>query len=95
MEVAEDGEAGLNKIKTENFDLVLLDVMLPKMDGLAILAAVRKEPSGHTNKIVLLTNLTHSPIIEEARALGATDYIDKASTNPDDFIDRVKKLLVE
>jgi len=58
VETAEDGEAGLEKIKTGGYSLILLDIMLPKMDGLAILTELKKKaPQEANGPIVLLTNL--------------------------------------
>ena len=94
VDVAEDGEAGLAKIKEGGHSLVLLDVMIPKMDGLTVLSALKKDPpKTPVGKIVLLTNLTHNPILEEAKDLGAQGHIDKASLNPDQFLEKVKALL--
>lgn len=94
VEIAEDGEAGLTKIKEGGHSLVLLDVMIPKMDGLAVLSALKKDPpKTPTGKIVLLTNLTHNSILEEAKSLGAAEYLDKASLNPDQFLEKVKSFL--
>lgn len=94
VDVAEDGEVGLTKIKEGGHSLVLLDVMIPKMDGLAVLSALKKDPGKNPpGKIILLTNLTHNSILEEAKDLGAAEYIDKTSLNPDQFLEKIKSLL--
>lgn len=94
VEVVEDGEAGLGKIKEGGYDLILLDVMLPKMDGIAVLSALAAEtPRASNGKIVLLTNLTHNPALDEAEKLGASGHIDKAAISPDKFIEKVKSFL--
>jgi len=95
IETAIDGEDGLSKIKTGGYSLILLDVMLPKMDGLAVLAALKKEPPKTGNgPIVLLSNLAHDPVIKEALSLGAKDHITKSDVNPEQLIQKVKNLLV-
>lgn len=94
VETAEDGEKGLVKILEGGYSLVLLDVMLPKLDGLSVLAALKKEtPKEPNGKIVILSNLTQDPVIREAMNLGASDHISKPSLNPAEFIAKIKTLL--
>ena len=94
VETATDGEEGFNKIKAGGYSLILLDVMLPKMDGLAVLAGVKKEgPKSPNGPIVLLSNLAHDPVIKEALSLGAKDHITKSDVNPEQLIQKVKSLL--
>lgn len=94
VEVAADGSEGLTKCQAGGFDLVLLDVMLPKMDGLALLAELKKDPPKSPNKhIYLLTNLSHDPILKEAISLGATDVILKTDVNPGELTEKVKQIL--
>jgi DNA-binding response OmpR family regulator len=96
VEVASDGEAGLAKIMTGGYSLIFLDIMLPKMDGLSVLAALKKnkKPDNPNGKIIILSNLTHDPVVKEAMDLGASDHISKSSLNPDQFIAKVKDLLI-
>ncbi len=96
VDTASDGEEGLNKIMDGGYALIFLDIMLPKMDGLSILSALSegeapKKPNG---KIVVLSNLTHDPVITEAMSLGAFGHISKPSFNPEEFIEKVKTLLM-
>lgn len=91
IETANDGEEGLQKIKDNLYDLVLLDVMLPKMDGISVLANLENDIK--KQKIVLLTNLTHNSSLDEATKLGAIDHIDKATISPEDFIEKIESLI--
>lgn len=94
VETAVDGADGLTKCKAGGFDLVLLDVMMPKMDGIGLLTELKKNPPATPNKnIYLLTNLTHDPIIKEGISLGAKDAILKTDVNPDQLVEKVKKIL--
>lgn len=96
VEVAVDGSEGLTKCQTGGFDLVLLDVMLPKMDGIALLEELKKNPPKTPNKnIFLLTNLSHDPIIKEAMNLGAKDVILKTDVNPEELVKKVKEILAD
>ncbi len=87
----EDGQAGLDKAKSEKFDMILLDIMLPKMTGIDVLKEVRKDPSEYlkTVPIFLLTNLGQESIIKEAFKIGANGYLLKAKYLPNQIINEV------
>ena len=73
VDLAKDGEEGLNKFLEGGYDLVLLDIMLPKIDGLEILRKAQdKKPKKENGSVVLLTNLGQDSIIKEGFSLGAT-----------------------
>jgi len=94
VETSVDGEEGIVKINEGTFDLVLLDIMMPKLDGLGVLKKLREKPAKGTEpKIVLLTNLAHDPVIKEALILGAGSYLIKSDLNPDQLVEKVKSLL--
>ena len=69
---AQDGQEGLDKVKAGSFDLVLLDIMLPKMTGIDVLKEIKKDPDPKLNKlpVYLLTNLGQESIIKEAFKIG-------------------------
>jgi DNA-binding response OmpR family regulator len=89
--VATDGVAGVQKLKDEKFDLVFLDLIMPKMDGFTALEEIRKE--GHSVKVVVLSNLGQGEDIEKARKLGASDYFVKADTPLATIVERANKIL--
>ncbi len=96
LDTAIDGEDGLSKIKIGGYDIIFLDVMMPKMDGLDVLRALKNEPPNVQNgPIVLLTNLTHDPVINMAKDLGVKDNLVKSDITPGDLLEYIKKALGE
>jgi two-component system chemotaxis response regulator CheY len=94
IDTAGDGETGLLKAQAGGYDLILLDVMLPRMDGLTVLTELKKTPPKIKNgKIVILSNLSHEPIIKQALTLGANSSIVKSDVNPGQLVEAVKKFL--
>lgn len=93
---AADGEKAYEEISKGGFDLVLLDIMLPKMDGLTILNMVQKNPPVLPNKaIVMLTNLGHDSAISQAISLGARGYMIKSDYTPEELVKEVRHYLTE
>lgn len=92
-EAASDGEEGLNKILNNKYDLVLLDMILPKMDGFKVLEEVKKNQSFKDLPIIVASNLYDKNDIDRATSLGAADYIIKAYNSPENIADRVKAFL--
>ncbi len=89
--VAEDGEQGLEKARQGGFNLILLDIMLPKIDGLGILRGLRQNPPIEKNgPVLLLTNLSHDPVINEGIDLGASAALIKSDIDPGMLIEAVK-----
>ena len=95
VETATDGEEGLNKIKTGNFDLVLLDMVLPKKDGFKILEEIRDDNQIKKVPVIVLSNLYDKSNIEKATLLGARDYVVKAYNTPEEIIFKIKSFLVK
>lgn len=94
VETAINGEEGLTKLKHGGYDLVLLDVMMPTLDGIGVLDELQKNPPQIKNgPIVLLTNLGLDPIVKSAKDKGATSYLVKANITPRDLVDTVRRLL--
>jgi two-component system chemotaxis sensor kinase CheA len=95
VETALDGKEGLEKVRSGNFDLVLLDVMMPELDGIGVLQKLSTEEPKPAKMpvIVICTNLSHDPVINEAIKLGARAYIVKADVVPDQIIEKIKQLL--
>ncbi len=92
-EIAVDGKQGIDKIKNIKPDLVLLDIVLPKMDGFEILESIKKDPEFKNIPIILLTNLGQKNEIEKGLSLGADEYIIKAHFTPTAVVAKVKEIL--
>ncbi len=95
MEVirAEDGAQGLEIAKKEKPDLILLDIIMPKLDGFAVLRELRKDSDIGKTHVLLLTNLGQSEDVEKGQELGADDYFIKANHTPAEIVEKVKYLL--
>lgn len=93
VESSTRGDEALQKIKKGGWDLVLLDVMLPKMDGFAIMDALKKDSSfKKTFPIVYLSNLDNSAEVTKAKNK-SDGYLIKSNMNPNEFLTEVKKYL--
>jgi adenylate cyclase len=88
-----DGEDGLTKVKEFKPDLILLDLVMPKMDGMAVLKKLKVDPETLTIPVVILTNLSDYERISEALSLGAKDYLVKANYSLNDLMEKVKSVL--
>jgi len=91
--LATDGRQGVKMAKDEKPDLVLLDIVLPKLDGFQVLSAIRKDPGTAKIPVILLTNLGQKSDVDRGLALGANDYLIKAHFLPSEVIAKVKKLI--
>jgi DNA-binding response OmpR family regulator len=90
VEVAVDGKDGFDKIIAGGYDLILLDVMMPYLDGIGILKRLEEEkPQKNNGPIILLTNLAYDPVMKEAMDRGAVACLYKAEMNPDEFLKNV------
>lgn len=92
---AEDGEEGLQKIKEENPDLILLDIIMPKMGGMEVLEAVHRDDKMSKIPIIIISNSGQPVEIERAKALGIKDYLIKAEFEPQEVVSKVRKVLGE
>lgn len=88
-----DGEEGLRKIKEEKPDLVLLDLILPGIDGFEVLARMKQDPQTKTIPVIILSNLGQKEDIEKGLKLGASDYLVKAHFTPNEIIEKIRNAL--
>ena len=94
VDTAADGEIALTKIRQGGWNLVLLDIMLPKKDGLHILQDLKVQgPTQPNGPIVALTNLGHDSVINQAFSLGAAGYLVKSALNPDQVLTEINSFL--
>ena len=90
---AKDGKEALSKIDESQFDLIVLDLLLPKMDGFEILKKRKEDPRFIKTPIIVLSNLTGEDDIEKALSLGAKDYFIKTKFEPKEIVNKVKETL--
>lgn len=93
VQSAIDGQSGLDLLKNETFDLLLLDIMLPGMNGLQLLRNFKLQNPNSQMITILLTNLGQEAVIKEGFELGASAYLIKASYTPDQVVEEVKNAL--
>lgn len=89
---AVDGEHGLKKVKEVRPDLVLLDLILPGIDGFEVLAKIKEDPVLAEIPVIILSNLGQKDDIERGLRLGAVDYLIKAHFTPGEIIEKVKNV---
>ena len=87
------GEEGLKRIEEESFDLVILDLLLPEMDGFEVLEKIKKNEKIKHIPVLILSNLGQKEEIKRGLELGATDYLVKANFTPNEIIEKVKTIL--
>jgi len=87
--LATDGIEALDKMRSTRPDLVLLDIRLPNMDGLEVLAVVREDAELSRTPVVVLSNFGEQDTIQKARSLGAVDYLNKSSVSPGELARRL------
>lgn len=94
VDTAADGEIASAKLQNNEYDLALLDIMLPKKDGAQILRDLKENPAKSSNIIiVVLSNLGHFMVIKECMDLGAAGYLIKSTLSPDQVLAEVRTFL--
>ena len=88
-----DGAKGLELAREENPDLILLDIILPKMDGFEVLKKLKENEKTSAVPVIILTNLSDISDIQKALDLGATTYLIKADFHLEDVLKKVREVL--
>jgi len=92
---ASDGKEGLLETAKNSPDLILLDLILPVMDGMTFLEKLRDTEKFKDTPVLVLTNLDDSRKVEESQRHGATDYLVKTAWTLDDIVSKVNKILAK
>ncbi len=92
---AVDGEKGLKTLKEKKPDLVLLDLILPGIDGFEVLTQMKNDPALSSIPVIILSNLGQREDVERGLKLGAVDYLVKAHFTPNEIIGKIKQSLGE
>jgi CheY-like chemotaxis protein len=90
---AADGEEALRKVRAEPPDLILLDLLMPKMTGTEVLKALRAEEATREIRVLILSNSSREQDVEEIKALGVSGYFVKADLSLQELGDMVARLL--
>lgn len=90
---AVDGEKGIKVVKEAKPDLVLLDLILPGIDGFEVLSKIKEDPVIASVPVIILSNLGQRDDVERGLKLGAVDYLVKAHFTPNEIIEKVKQAL--
>lgn len=90
---ANDGQTGFELIKQVKPDIILLDIIMPKLDGFAVLKMLKNDAQLKNIPVILLTNLGQDEDIKKGKELGAVDYFVKANHTPAEVVNKVKQVL--
>jgi len=91
--VARNGEEGLKKMREIKPDLILLDIIMPKMGGFEVMEEMQKDKELKKIPVIVVSNSGQPVEIDKARELGARDWLIKTEFDPQEVIDKVKKQL--
>src|SRR5437868_6873722 len=95
VKVAVDGADAFEKIKAETFEMILLDIMMPRMTGIDVLKSVRAlSTPAKSTPIFIITNLGQQNVIEEAFKLGMDGYILKSQVSPQQIVDEINNYFI-
>jgi DNA-binding response OmpR family regulator len=95
IEKAFDGEQGIAKLGEGKIDLILLDILMPVMDGISFLKKIKTEEAYKNIPVIILTNLSDSEKVAQVLELGETSYLIKSDSSLDSLIEMIKKKLRE
>jgi len=93
VDEAIDGEEGVKKVKEILPDVVLLDLILPGIDGFEVLKTIKEDDKTSTIPVVILSNLGQKDEVEKGLSLGAVDFLIKAHFTPEEIVEKVKSVL--
>jgi len=93
VSAAKDGEEGVEKAESEKPDLILLDLILPGIDGFEVISRIRKNKTIEAIPIIILSNLGEKGDVDRGIKLGANDYMIKAHFTPKEIVEKVRSIL--
>ncbi len=91
--LAADGKEGLDKLQNGTFDLMLLDLIMPRLNGFEVLKKRSESDKFKSIPVIVFSTLSQDKDLSEAKNLGANDYINKTFYNFDDLLNKINKLL--
>jgi CheY-like chemotaxis protein len=93
VSLAEDGEEAVKAAVSEKMDIILLDLVLPKMNCLEVLENIRKSPMNKDTPVIILSNIANTEFVDKAKALGVIDYFTKANTALSEIVTKIREKL--
>ena len=93
VQSAQDGLEGVTKMREFVPDVVLLDVMMPKLDGFGLVTEIKKDPKLQTIPIIMYSNMNNEEEIQRAKSLGVVEFLIKANLTPNQVIEKIKQYL--
>ncbi len=93
VSLADNGEKALVEVKKKKPDIVMLDILLPKLDGFAVLSKIKSDSETKDIPVILLTNLGQKDDVQKGLEMGAADYLIKAHFKPSEVVDKIKQVL--
>lgn len=87
------GQQGIDAFHKNTYDLVVLDIVLPDINGLHILKEIKRDSVKKNVPVLLLTNLAQDIIVKQGLELGAEAYLEKVANTPDTIVDKIKSIL--
>ncbi len=93
VDIAHDGQEGLDKMMAEHPALVLMDILMPGLSGEQAVERAKHEPSTKNIPIIMLTNYSDSIELRNAMQQGAIDYIVKSELTPSQVVEKIQKIL--
>lgn len=93
VDIAENGKEGIKKCRRNRYDLILLDLMMPEVDGVEFMRRTKIRQKSPSTCVVVLSNLSSGEEVEAALALGAHRHVLKSSLTPRDLIELTSEML--
>ena len=93
VEKAYDGQQGVDLAKQVKPDIILLDVIMPKIDGFGALKMLKQDPALKNIPVIMLTNLGQEDDVKKGKELGAVDYFVKSNHSPSEIVEKIKAIL--
>lgn len=95
VQVAENGKQGVDKVKEYMPDIILLDILMPELDGFEVLKIVKSDPTTKDIPVLIMSNLGQEDHVEKGMKLGALGYIVKSQYTPSKVVEKIKSVLAE
>lgn len=93
VQIADNGRTGVDKVKEFKPDIILLDILMPELDGFEVLKIVKSEDSTKNIPVLIMSNLGQEDHIQKGMELGAVGYIVKTQYTPSKVVEKIKEVL--